>query len=287
MSRYPNIAAELYESPWMMWPARYHEMCAGFERVRAAKEPTMEADDPVGPEVEDFWTGEKRLAHPQIETFPGSPVALAKVHGVTGKGLSRMSMQCGGFDTGLFREQIANVRDDKQIKVLVIDFNSPGGMVPGTQQVAEDLRALSAAGTKVIGYTSFMCCSAAYWMASACDEFHAERDAIVGSISTIWSGVDSSKAWEKNGLELKLFSTGKFKATGMPGKEWTKEEEDQIWSRIRPMDELFKGFVAERRGLRPEDMEGQWWYACHAPRGVVDSTTFGNLNQVLEAAFSL
>lgn len=288
MDRYPKIAAELYESPWMMWPARYYEMCLGFEKARALTGvERMAADDPVGPDVVDFWTGERRKAHPQIETFRGSPVALARVHGVTGKGLSKMAMQCGGFDTGLFREQLANVAADQSIKTLVVDFNSPGGMVPGTKQVAEDLRALSAAGKNVIGWTGFMCCSAAYWMACGCDELHAEQDAIVGSISTIWSGVDSSKKWEKEGLELKLFATGKFKATGLPGKEWTKEEEKNIWSRIRPMDDEFKGFVAERRGLRAEDMEGQWWYARHAPPKVVNSTAFGSLDEVLEAAMGL
>lgn len=286
-SQYPKISAELYECPWMMLPARYHEMCQGFEAARNAKAVRMAADDAVGPDVTDFWTGEKRKAHPQIETFRGSPVALARVHGVTGKGLSKMAMQCGGFDTGLFREQLKNIAEDDSIRTLVIDFNTPGGMAIGNQAVADDLRGLSAMGKRVIGYSAGMCCSAGYWMASACDEFHAEGDAMVGSISTIWSGVDSSKAWEKNGLELKLFSTGKFKATGTPGKVWTDEEEENIWQMIRPIDAEFKGFVQSRRGLRAEDMEGQWWFAKRAPQGVVDSTKFGTLEEVLEAAMQL
>lgn len=276
---HPRLAAKLYAEPWLMYPARYAEMCAGFER--ASRGDLMGADEPVGPDVVDFWTGEKRKAHPQIEVL--GPIALAKVHGVTGKGLSAMEMACGGFDTTLFREQLANVAEDANVRALVIDFASPGGMAAGNSQAADAIRAVADSGKKVYGYASNMCCSAAYWMASACDELHAEQDAIVGSISTIYAGVDSSEAWRQEGLELKLFATGKFKATGMAGKKWTEEEEANIWSRINAIDAEFKGYVAQRRGISKENMEGQWWYAKHAAPGIVDSTRFSSLDQFLEA----
>ncbi len=276
----PHIASQIYQEPWLMFPGRYQEMCAGFETARARHDRNA-ADDPVGPEVEDFWTGEKRLAHPQIETYGG--IALARVHGTTGKGLSKMAMQCGGFDTGLFRQQLANVGEDPSIRALVIDFNTPGGMVAGNSQVAADIRAISATGRRVYGYASGMCCSAGYWMMSACDEAHAEEDAIIGSISTIYAGVDSSEEWKKEGLELKLFATGKFKAAGMPGKKWTEEEEANIWDRINKIDAEFKSFVSTRRGLTEEEMQGQWWYARHAPASLVDSTRFPDLASLIEA----
>jgi len=271
-----------------MQPGRYQLLVRGFESARER----MDAGDPVGPRGADFWTGQERNFHPQVEVSGG--LALARVHGVTGKGLSTMAMECGGFDTGLFRKQLANIAEDPAVKVLVIDFDTPGGMAAGNAQVAQSIRAVAASGKRVIGYagcgergdgtlTLGMCASAGYWMAAACDEFHAEADAIVGSISTIYSGVDSSKAWEKNGLELKLFATGAFKATGMPGKAWTPEEEANIWERVSAIDAEFKGFVAERRGLPAEHMQGQWWYAKHAPAGVVDSTLFSSLNELLEA----
>ena len=291
--KYPRIASRLYAEPWMMFPARYQEMCAGFESARTAPD-SMAADDPVGPEVEDFWTGEKRRVHPQIELHHG--LALAHVQGVTGKGLSQMAMQCGGFDTGLFTQQLENIAEDPKAKALVINFDTPGGMAAGNAQVGTAIRAVSDSGKRVYGWcgptgsdsrnSSGLCCSAGYWMAAACDEFHAEADSMIGSISTIYAGVDSSKNWEQEGYELKLFATGKFKATGMPGKQWTQEEEDYIWTRIRGIDAEFKGFVSARRGVEPENMEGQWWYAKHAPKSLVDSTSFRNLSQLLESVYA-
>jgi signal peptide peptidase SppA len=281
--KYPRIATELYQAPWQILPEKYGEIAHAFENARRRGD-SQAADDPVGPEGEDFWTGEKRMVHPQIEVSGG--VALARVHGVTGKGLSAMAMQCGGFDTGHFRSQLANVRDDMSVRALVIHFETPGGMAAGNAQVGQAIREVAASGKKVYGFTTGMCCSAGYWMAAACDEFHAEPDAMVGSISTIYAGVDSSENWKKEGYELKLFATGKFKATGMDGKEWTKEEEDYIWGRIRLIDAEFKGFVSERRGIAAENMEGQWWYAKHAPAGLVDSTSFNDLGQFMEAVYT-
>lgn len=282
---YPRIAAKLSSEVWGILPDKLAEIHQGFREAcaAAARGERMSADDKVGPVVNDFWTGEPRHAHPQIETM--GPVAVGYVHGVTGRGLSRMEMQCGGFDTGLFVEQMKNVAEDPAIRALVLDFHTPGGMVAGNARAVQSIDEVRAAGKKVYGYTRELCASCGYWMASACDEFHADPDAKVGSISTICSGVDSSKAWEMEGLELKLFATGKFKATGMPGKEWTDEEEAMMWERLRPLDEEFKGYVRSRRGLAPEAMEGQWWYAKHAPAGVVDSTRFESLAQLVEAVF--
>jgi capsid assembly protease len=285
--KYPRIAAELYSSPWQILPAKFQEISAAFEHARKspAAAPESAADDPVGPEGEDFWTGQKRRLHPQIQVR--GTVALAAVKGVTGRNLSKLSMQCGGFDTGLFQEQLANIAADPAVRTLVIDFDSPGGLAAGNTETANSIRAVAATGKRVIGYASGNCCSAAYFLACACDELHAHPASSVGSISTIWAGVDSSKAWAMEGLELKLFATGQFKATGYPGKQWTPEEEENCWATVRPLDNEFKSYVSAARGITPDLMQGQWWTAKHAPAGVVDSTSFLNLASLLEAAYQL
>lgn len=285
--KYPRIAAELYQSPWQITTAKYQEIAAAFEQVRKSPRamPESAADDPVGPIGYDWNEERMKLLHPQI--LVTGPVALARVHGVTGRRLSQMSMQCGGFDTDHFRSQLENIRDDESIRVLVIDFDSPGGLAAGNTETAAIIREVADSGKRVVGYASGMCCSAAYFLACACDELHADPGAMVGSISTIWAGVDSSRAWEKEGLELKMFATGKFKAMGYPGKAWTPEEEANCWEIVRPLDAEFKGYVSARRGLTPDLMEGQWWTAKHAPAGVVDSTSFRDLSAVIEAAFHI
>lgn len=284
--KYPHIASRLHLEPWLMRSEEFQLLTQGFASAIAQKFlPENAADTPVGPRRESIW-GEaaEGMAHPQIQIHQG--LALATVHGTTGRGLSALAMQCGGYDTGMFREQLQHIAEDPAVKALVIDFKTPGGMASGNMAVAKDIRAVSDSGKRVYGYAEFLCASAGYFMAAACDEFHAHPDAIVGSISTIYSGIDSSRAFENNGLKLELFATGKFKATGMAGKEWTDEERNNIWSRILPIDTEFKTYVQSRRSLAAEDMEGQWWYAQNAPAGVVDSTAFESLAEFIQSIYA-
>lgn len=163
--KYPRIAAKLSSEPWGILPEKLAEIHQGFTEARAAAAVRMAADDSVGPVVNDFWTGEPRLAHPQVETM--GPVAL--VHGVTGRGLSRMEMQCGGFDTGLFTEQMENVAEDAAVRALILDFHTPGGMVAGNARAVQAIDAVRASGKKVYGYTKELCASCGYTVTVAPD----------------------------------------------------------------------------------------------------------------------
>jgi ClpP class serine protease len=276
MKQLPRIAASLYCEPWCIRPEVHASICQQFRDH-------LLADDPVGPRGYNYQTDRFELLHPQIERI--GDLALAKVHGIIGKHLSNMELQCGGFDLDFFEQQMANVRDDDRIETLVIDFRTPGGRVTGVESAALAIREVADSGKKVIGYTSDCCCSAGYWLACACDEFYAEGSAIVGSISTLCAGVDSSRAWEIEGLELKLFATGELKAIGLPGKKWTEAEEAFMRERGEGVDRDFKGFVKARRGLSDDLLNGAHWYAKHAPPGVIDGQ-FRSLHDVLVAAMS-
>jgi ClpP class serine protease len=268
---HPHLASRIYADPWQLFPVKLQELTVAFERHSAGIQ-RVELDP------------EKAPRQPDIEVFGG--VALAKIHGVLGRRLSQMEMLCGGFDTALFQLQLRQLTDDPMIHTLVIDFDSPGGMAAGNAATAAAIQAVSAAGKKVIAYASGDMCSAAYYLASAADEIHADPDSRVGSISTICHGVDTSRQWALEGRELKLFTTGKFKATGMDGKAWTAEEETYLMDRVRLLDDEFKGYVSSRRpDLAAPAMEGQWWYARHAPTGLIDSLNFPTLDSLLQSVF--
>jgi len=272
----PLIAAKLYCEPWACLPEVHSSICSQFRAHIAGGITTrLDATDPVGPE----WDGTHY--HPQVQKY--GPLALLQINGVIGKHLSTLEMQCGGYDLALLGQQLENIGDDPAVRTLVISINSPGGIAQGVELAARQIRALADSGVRVIGYTDGQACSAAYWLAAACDQFHAEGSAIVGSISTYAAGIDSSRMWEMDGLELKLFRTGDIKAIGMAGKPWTPEEEQFMAAKVASVDSDFKFFVAARRGLTPAEMNGAFWPAKHAPSGLVDSTAFGTLQSLLQS----
>lgn len=274
MKSLPLLASALYLEPWMIRPDIHASLSTQFRDYLAA-------GDPVGPALKDRAGNETPL-HPQVEVYDG--VALLKVEGIVGKKLSTLEMLCGGYDLAHLQQQLANIRDDETIDALVIEFDTPGGRAQGVEAAARSIREVSASGTRVIGYTDTCCCSAGYFLASACDDFMADEDALIGSISTICAGVDNSRQWEMAGLELKLVSTGPLKAIGTPGKRWTDEEMKFLQDRAAVVDDAFKTFVSTRRkprGMADEAMNGAHWYARAAPDGLHDGLR-PSLNAVLE-----
>jgi ClpP class serine protease len=275
MKSLPLIASSLYLEPWLIRPDIHADLSTRFRDYLAA-------GDPVGPEWKNPRTGESGHYHPQVEVMDGC--AFLKVEGIVGKKLSTLEILCGGYDIALLQQQLANIRDDAGIEALVIEFDTPGGRAQGVEAAARSIREVSASGTRVIGYTDTCCCSAGYFMAAACDVFLADEDAMVGSISTICAGVDSSRQWEMEGLELKLVATGPLKAVGHPGKRWTEDEMEFLRQRAAVVDDAFKGFVRSRRrsrGMADEAMNGAHWYARAAPAGLVDGLR-PSLNAVIE-----
>lgn len=282
MKKYPLISQKLYQDPWCVMPEVLASFCEQFKAHVNGAAPEAAADEEVGPKWTS-WTGATGFYHPQVEVKNG--LALVAVHGVLGKHLDRFEMQCGGYDVGYLTEQMGNIADDEEVRAVIIDFRTPGGTVTGIETAARSIVKAREAGKKVFAYTSDRCASAGYWLASACDEIHAERTAAVGSISTIIAGIDSSGAFEQMGLERKVFATGELKATGMPGKPWTKVEEDAIWARVKAVDADFKGFIRDRRGLTDDLMQGGVWEAKHAPPGIVDSVQYDSLQDFVEAVY--
>lgn len=279
---HPLIAAKLYTQPWCILPEVHASICQQFH-AHTGRAPRADADDPVGPEWHNPWTGEKGHYHPQVQAV--GPVAMLEVRGVIGKHLSNMEMECGGYDIGLLEQQMEKIHNDPSISAVVIYFNTPGGIALGVESAAKSIRRCADSGKKIYGYTDYQCASAGYWLASACDELHAEGSAIVGSISTFCAGIDSSRMFEMEGLQLKLFRTGELKAIGHPGKAWTEAEEAFMQEKADTIDADFKGFVRARRGLPDESMNGGFWYAKHAPAGLVDSTSFDSLSALLETVY--
>lgn len=88
----------------------------------------------------------------------------------------------------------------KAVTAIVLDIDSGGGMVAGTEELASVIRGLR---KPTVAYTGGYMCSAAYWIASACDKVVAAPFAdAIGSIGTMWSFQDFAPLLEKYGVKV-------------------------------------------------------------------------------------
>jgi signal peptide peptidase SppA len=261
MKQLPRISNLLYCVPWAILPATHAELGALYRAYLSGnlRGPAASDDD-----------GEKNCGGVSWTIDRPSGLAVVELRGIVTK--KDPGLLCGPRMLALaeFDDLLQSLVADAGVQTVLLDFSSPGGSVVGLEETAANILDL-AEEKRVVAYTSDEMCSAAYWLACAAGEIYAAPSAIVGSIGSYMAGVDDSREWEMEGLELKLFRSGSLKAIGLPGKKWTPEEEAYLEKLNQDCGATFRKWVTGRRGaIAPEAMQGQWFFGRSAPAGIVD-----------------
>jgi len=129
--------------------------------------------------------------------FDGAKVAVIPISGAMMK-----DDYCGALGTSTIANLVSMADATSSVEKIVLAIDSPGGSVSGTQYLADTVK--SCVKETVALYD--MACSAAYWVASACNSMYASNTtSIAGSIGTMISLVDNTKAAEKKGYVLREY----------------------------------------------------------------------------------
>ena len=131
--------------------------------------------------------------------------------------------------------------DDPQIKAILLNVDSPGGMAAG---VAEMAAAIRAAGKPVWAYIDDMGASASYWIPAAADRVVASRTARVGSIGVVSSARSST---DPNVIEIVSSRAPKKRMDAT-----TDEGRAEILRIVDSLESVFVADVAKYRGASEE-----------------------------------
>ena len=260
----PRIASALLHEPWMILPGMHRSLLQQVEAFLDQRATAPRAgffDEPPLPPgaINRVCTFDKQ-----------SGLAVLNVKGIIGKGLSTLSMNCGGVCLDQVEGALDQLRS-MPVKAVALHFNSPGGSVNGTEECAQAIRAFSQDIAPVFGYTDTMACSAAYWLAAACDSFHAAPSAYIGSIGVYSYLVDDSAQWASEGRKMILVASGPQKAAGFPGVAVTEEQVTALRDTIARMASRFAAHVTSRRaGVDASAFSGAAWAAQDAPPALHD-----------------
>ena len=159
---------------------------------------------------------------------------------------------------------------DKKVKSFLFDFDSPGGMVSGTPELANKIKGISKPKK---AFASGMIASAAYWLASACGEIWATESSEIGSIGVYLPFHDLTKAAEMEGVKVELIKAGKLKGIGYPGLPLSDIQREHLQARVNEIYGMFTAQVRRNRGahISDETMQGQTFLAREAhARGLID-----------------
>jgi ClpP class serine protease len=201
-------------------------------------------------------------------------IGIIPVKGVIGKCLSPLEAMLGCADIDVISETLKNWAKDDTVFEVLLRVDSGGGSTTGLEELAKQIRNYE---KPTIAFTDSDCGSAAFWMASQCKRFVATPSASVGACGVYITMTDERKKFEKEGKEVVVIKSGKYKAAGVEGTSLTP---DQINSLQDEVDELHSRFIRDVQSVRLyaqlNDLQGQSFYGDKAAgrgltTGIIDS----------------
>lgn len=150
---------------------------------------------------------------------------------------------------------------DKKDEVIV-NLESPGGMVHGYGLAASQLQRIKDAGIPLTICVDKVAASGGYMMACLADKIVAAPFAIIGSVGVVASVPNFNKILKKNDVDYYQVTSGKFKRTLTLMGEVSQEGLEKFKEEIEETHQLFKNHIQK---FRPQvDIEkistGEHWY---------------------------
>lgn len=213
----------------------------------------------------------------------GGKVAVVYAEGVIVDGEGTDDGEVGG---DRFARELRQLRQDDDVKAVVLRVNSPGGSANASEVIQRELRLLQAEKPLVVSMGT-VAASGGYWISVYSDKIYAEPTTITGSIGVIGMLFNVKELSQKVGVSFDVVKTGKFADTETISRPKTEEELRAIQSMVDWLYDSFIERVAEGRKLDPaavrEIAQGRVWSGTDAKRlGLIDD--FGGIEDAIAFA---
>lgn len=136
-------------------------------------------------------------------------------------------------------------------KAIVLSIDSPGGLVSGCFDTANEIAAMcEAAGVDLYAYVDGQACSAAYALACVADVVVIPPTGEAGSIGCISEMVSTAKIEAAMGIDRRIIASGDRKPDGNPNIPITDEAESAARAKVMYLAGLFAEHVAAHRPMK-------------------------------------
>lgn len=185
-----------------------------------------------------------------------------------------------------FAREIRRLRQDPQIKALVVRVNSPGGSATASEHILRELRLAKGEMPVVVSMGGYAA-SGGYWISTHASRIFAEPLTITGSIGVYGYTFDVEKLSGDLGITWDRVKTGKFADALTISRPKTGDEIALMQKMTNKIYEDFIERTAEGRGLETEKVRsisgGRVWTGSQALElGLVDE--LGGLSDAIAYA---
>ena len=272
MSSVARAASRPREPAGAGWPdidVREGSASGGLPAVRAGM-PGGQSPDAT----QNAWVGapvvDKESGRPKGYRLTSSGVAIVPVHGELVNRGAWVGASSGLVSYEGLRHALRNAAAAPKVKALVLDVDSPGGMVTGMIETAGLVRAI-AAEKPVIAAGDGRMASAAYGLSSGATRIVASETGMTGSIGTLWVHQDHSRRLDKAGVKVTLIHVGARKVEGNPFEPLPEAVRTSIMGELGKLQSMFVGAVAEGRRMLRRDAIEATEAAVYLGRDAVDA----------------
>lgn len=240
---------DIMTSPWMIAPEKLAEIRAIYQaHIRGEKIDIKAIEAQLAIAIGEQQN--KDLYQYDIQ----NGVAIIPVKGVVSKRSSLFSFFFARALTTDIAIMFKAALTDDEVESILLDIDSPGGTVDGTQELAELI--YSSRGQKpIIAYTDGMMASAAYYIGAAADKIYISGDMPdIGSIGVAMVHLDYSKSDEQYGYKETDIYAGKYKRITSGNKPLSEEGKAYLQDQVDYVYSIFVNDVAKYRGRSVEDV---------------------------------
>lgn len=187
-------------------------------------------------------------------------------------------------------KDLQELREDDDVKAVVIRVNSGGGSAYASEQIWHEVELLKAEKPVVISMGG-MAASGGYYISCGANEIYAEPTTLTGSIGIFGMVPDASELLtQKIGLKFDVVKTNALSDFGATGRPFNATESQLMQNHVNKGYELFTGRVAEGRKMAQDDVkaiaEGRIWTGEQSLEiGLVDK--LGDLSDAIASAAKL
>ena len=185
-------------------------------------------------------------------------------------------------------ETLRTIRQEEDVKAVVLRVNSPGGGATASEQIAREVQLL-AEEKPVIASMGNYAASGGYQISTYANQIFASPGTVTGSIGVYGLLPNFQDIANENGISWDSVTTGEYADIGTISRPKTPEELAIVQRVVDQVYERFLTIVAESRNLPREQVaeiaQGRVWSGTEAQQiGLVDE--LGGLEDAIQAAAS-
>lgn len=190
-----------------------------------------------------------------------------------------------------FADIIAKVREDKDVKAVVLRVNSPGGSVMASEKIKAELDLLRENVPVIASYGDYAA-SGGYWISANCDYIYANASTLTGSIG-VFSMIPDLSGTIRNKLHINITSVNSNDHADMYGlmRPLDTKEHAYMQASVERIYDKFTEVVSTGRDMTVAEVDavgqGRVWTGAEAlEKGLVDE--IGTIEDaILHAAMSI